>query len=646
MLRRLLFIILILIMMPKLYSQTENQLKSVLINKFIEMIDWPNEQKIDTFRILLYTGDKVFIKELRNSLERRTRKGKNIAVYGRYEFTDFFRSNLVYIPLSEKTNVRIVHEQIKDKPILMVTENSPFQDLNMLNLIIAENKKIEFEINPTRLQKFGMLANPQLIVMGGSDLDVEKLYKDTQFELEQERKRLERRNDELKKLQSRLNKLQNDLLAQKEFIASQKQIVGKQYDMLQSQKDSMIVQQKVLDNLEVTINDYESKVDQTQKTLIDHQIQIIHKEEILYNQQKDINHYNSIIEEKQNEIQKQKRFLEDQNLVIETKNRIIYLFIIIIGLLVLVGFYMYRIYRIKKNTSTELALVNIQINKQKHELETTLNTLKLTQSQLVNSEKMASLGQLTAGIAHEINNPINYIASGIHSLQLDLKDIELLLDKYECINEDNYKNMINEIEELKVNIDYKIVKEELNTLIDSVNKGVKRTIEIVSGLRSFSRLDEDTLKKVNIAENLESTITLLEHRIKNKITIKKDFAQKLEIECYPGPLNQVFMNILSNAIDAIPNKGIIAISILQTDDNTVKICIKDNGDGIKKENLHKIFDPFFTTKDVGKGTGLGLSITFGIIQKHNGIIAVESEIGSGTEFIISLPIHQPNANIS
>ena len=208
---------------------------------------------------------------------------------------------------------------------------------------------------------------------------------------------------------------------------------------------------------------------------------------------------------------------------------------------------------------------------------------------------------------------------------------------YDKITPLNVETKLKEIRELKEKIEYKEAVEEIDKLISSIKNGTKRTTEIVKGLRTFSRMDEDTLKMADIHEGLDSTLILLHNKYKNRINIIKNYGQIPLIECYPGPLNQVFMNILSNAIDAIDDKGTITIST-SIKAGIVHISIKDTGRGIHENLKEKIFEPFYTTKEVGRGTGLGLSISHGIIEKHKGAIDFKSEPGKGSEFIVSLPI--------
>jgi len=250
------------------------------------------------------------------------------------------------------------------------------------------------------------------------------------------------------------------------------------------------------------------------------------------------------------------------------------------------------------------------------------NDLKKAQAQLVQSEKMASLGQLTAGIAHEINNPINFVSANVNPLKRNFAELVDLIKNKKALNADELNYTIN----------------ETHQLLTGIEEGSRRTAEIVKGLRNFSRLDEEDMKKANVNEGILSTLILLKSKLKQKnIEVINSFDDLPETECYPGQLNQVFMNLITNAIDSIGQDGKILISTLK-ENNQIKISIRDTGKGMSDEIKQKIFDPFFTTKDIGKGTGLGLSISYGIIEKHHGKIEVKSKMGEGSEFVITLPV--------
>lgn len=279
-------------------------------------------------------------------------------------------------------------------------------------------------------------------------------------------------------------------------------------------------------------------------------------------------------------------------------------------------------------------------------LENALEELKEAQSQLVESEKMASLGQLTAGIAHEINNPINFVTSNVTPLRRDIVILQELLEAIEELsNQDiSREEKQRKIEELKEQADFDYLKTEIDYLLKGISEGASRTSDIVKGLRLFSRLDEDDVKYANLEEGLDSTIAIVNHLLNGKIAVERNYEGLPPIECFPGKLNQVFLNMMTNAIHAIQERwgnedqGKLTIST-SLDGDQVKISLADNGVGMKEETKKKLFEPFFTTKEVGLGTGLGLSIGWNTIKKHNGTIQVNSEIGVGTEFILTIPIH-------
>ncbi|MDW7695632.1 PAS domain S-box protein [Flammeovirgaceae bacterium SG7u.111] len=292
--------------------------------------------------------------------------------------------------------------------------------------------------------------------------------------------------------------------------------------------------------------------------------------------------------------------------------------------------------QIEKYIALESDITHRKETEQK--LKSTLSDLQSAQSQLVQSEKMASLGQLSAGIAHEINNPINFVFAGTETLKFSMEDFMQIMDKYcELDKTENTEAVLQEIKELKEEFEFGELKEDIFGLIEDIMIGAVRTSEIVKGLRNFSRLDEHNMKLANIHEGLDSTLILLKNQIKNKVQVHKKYGNIHELNCYPGQLNQVFMNILTNAIQAVETEGNIWISTYEQDQETL-ISIKDDGEGMSKEVVEKIFEPFFTTKDVGEGTGLGMSISYGIIQKHKGKIVVNSQEGKGSEFIIHLPL--------
>jgi signal transduction histidine kinase len=269
-------------------------------------------------------------------------------------------------------------------------------------------------------------------------------------------------------------------------------------------------------------------------------------------------------------------------------------------------------------------------------LTKTIQALKDAQGQLVQSEKMASLGQLVAGVAHELNNPVGFIYANMPQLEEYVKDLLALIDTLLDLPMDESSRKLVEQEIKKIDLDF--LREDVLEIIHSGKSGASRIKEIVYSLRSFSRLDESELKSVLLEDGINDTLAILNHQIKGRIKVVKDYQLNEPVTCFAGHVNQVFMNIIFNGIQAISGEGTLTISTRKENEWAI-ITIEDSGAGIPQDIINKIFDPFFTTKRIGEGTGLGLSISYGIIKKHGGRIEVESEAGKGTRFLIRLKLN-------
>ncbi|MEM7726550.1 MAG: ATP-binding protein [Cyanobacteria bacterium P01_A01_bin.45] len=313
-----------------------------------------------------------------------------------------------------------------------------------------------------------------------------------------------------------------------------------------------------------------------------------------------------------------------------------------------------------KKLENRVELRTQELTQKNYQLKIILDKLKSTQIQLIHTEKMSSLGQMIAGIAHEINNPVSFIYGNITYIREYVNNILELVNIYQ----EHYPQRPPEIEEFAEAIELDFVKEDLSKIVESMYVGTERIKKIVLSLRNFSRLDESDFKKVDIHQGMDSTLMILQNRLKSQvenleISLIKEYGNIPLIECYPSQLNQAFMNIISNAIDILEEKVInsreneskfqqnqpfrptITICTQVKDEEKVQIIISDNGQGINEKVKQKLFDPFFTTKVVGKGTGLGLSISYQIIvSKHKGRLFCNSILGEGTDFIIEIPISQ------
>lgn len=319
--------------------------------------------------------------------------------------------------------------------------------------------------------------------------------------------------------------------------------------------------------------------------------------------------------------------------------------------------------RILKGVIRDFEASQLALENRSRDLETALSDLKILQLKLIESEKMSALGVLVAGIAHEINNPINFIYGNLTFAYEYMQDLLRLFQLYQ----QHYPQPVAEIQQMIKDMELDFLTQDLENLFQSMEIGAARISEIIQSLRIFSRLGEATLKTINLHESIDSTLVILNHRLEpiadnpNGIQLIRDYGEIPPINCYASQLNQVFINLLGNAIDALEeanqnrtpteraaNPNTIRIQTYRSTDNNIVISISDNGLGIPDEIQPKIFDPFFTTKPVGKGTGLGLSVSYQVVTElHGGKLNYYSTLGQGTEFVVSLPLpdDQPSSGL-
>ncbi|MDD3594363.1 MAG: ATP-binding protein [Candidatus Gastranaerophilales bacterium] len=278
-----------------------------------------------------------------------------------------------------------------------------------------------------------------------------------------------------------------------------------------------------------------------------------------------------------------------------------------------------------------------EISQKNKELKSAYKELQEAQAMVVHSEKMRSLGELVAGITHEINNPINFIYGNLMHLSNYSQDLIDIIEKFKLCEPELSEGQRNEIKKLLEEKEYSYIKEDLPDLIKSCREGTIRTKNIVSDLKNFSRAEEMIINEIDINKELNTTLNILYNKYKTRIRVHKEYSDLPKIDCFGGQINQVFVNLIDNAIGSIKNEGDIFIRT-KFENNNIIVEVEDTGVGIPKENLKKVFEPFFTTKSVGEGTGLGMSITYKIVETHNGKIDIESEVNKGSKFTVTLPL--------
>ncbi len=641
-----LIIILLFILTPISAQVNRAEITGAYIVNLAKYVTWPNEQGIDSLHIHLIGNDINLLSIFKILSEETQIKRKSIKITNNTSAKIPSTTNIIFISQDYSDLLTKVYPYVEKSPILLVSENYVDKRWVMINLYDAEKSKIHFEINKANLTNQNLSIDPEILLLGGTEIDLIQLYRQSQHSLNNIQEDMNAMTDSLKRLNKTIKRTNEQLNKKQENIAQQEQLLlNYENEKLEEKQEIDNLNKKIIvinhslrkqkDSMEIQSRLYLKQQDKIQNQYYDLEI----GKENLEIQESNIDSLNIKIIRK-NEI------LDKQILIISRQKQVVYLFLSIAILMIILVISVYRSYKSKRKANAKLEQqkhktdeVNWELQSKNEELSHIIEKLKETQSQLIQSEKMASLGILTAGIAHEINNPLNFIYSGANILETDLQDLIKLLNTVSKIN-DKTIDKDKWAKDIKLQISdcelHELIEIIPNT-IKGIQTGVERTAEIVKGLSNFSRIEKKEKQIANIHEGIDSALLLLRNKYKNRIEITKNLGKIPSFKCFPSKLNQVFINILNNAIDAIKNEGEITISTILIE-NSVRIMIKDTGTGIKKEDLAKIFDPFFTTKEVGKGTGLGLSITFGIIKEHNGTINVNSEIGIGTEFTIKIPI--------
>lgn len=639
----------------------QNEILSVLLTKFANNVEWSSPLVQDSFVFGLATRDTAMINTFVRLNRKKTIKNLPIKVERIHSIGDVLSCNAFYLGAEENYRLEKYWDVIDGHNILIVTKDMPNLLFSMINIEYSDMRNtFSFVVNKSNLTIAGLKALPSLVLIGGTEVDVRQLYKSTKEQLELEQSKVDKQK---KVMDQQLKKIASlDALLEK-----QSSMLTNQLDIIQKKEYKISNQTATLDELNSTIRNKEDFIDRN-KVVIQSQTDIISRQERIVSQKEsELERLNSQLKvvsqqifEKQSALSQQESQLAQKEEVIS--NQKIYLWLAMVGICfaALIISFIYYAYRSKSVTnryldeknvlllsqqseitkqSAELQLMNQELQRQSNERQDTLEKLKEAQTQLVQAEKMASLGTLTAGIAHEINNPINFITSGVEGLKSAIGPIsEILMQLMELPEEARKHPQIQHVMQLADDADIVETTQGVLLMITNIETGAERASEIIQGLNAFSRTRDTETALTDIKQNIESTLLLLNSELKNRIKVQKFYGQIPLVECLPGKINQVFMNIINNAAQSITGQGTMVISTEMSGTDHVKIRIKDSGKGISDYDLSRVFEPFYTTKSVGMGTGLGLAISYSIVKQHNGTIDVRSERGVGTEFSIKLPV--------
>ncbi len=616
------------------YAQTDRQKKMVTSTySFIKNIEWPEE---DTpFKIHIITTDDDLKAEFRTTSASQKISGRPVEV----GFTSYVivpqDADVIFVSNRYNATIPTLLDRIGGTSVLLITDSYDKQRDIMINFL-DRSGGLTFEMNRANIINQGLRIKPGMDGLGGSEVDLAKIFKQVRDSV----RAMELRAEALKEQFDSLSI--NTAAATGIFLRQTEEIKDKNKE-IQQKELQIILQTNALDSLRREFAESEKRLLELTDTLEKREDDLNVLTEEIDLQKDRVAEGNKTLEEQQNRIaaqneeieQREERLGEMSTIVSSQQSALIFLVLFLVVLVVL-SFLIFTAYRARKRAAKKLA-------DQKEDLARLLEELQETQSQLVQSEKMASLGVLTAGIAHEINNAINFVYSGIHVLSDKFSEIKPVISRVSELNEneEDIKSTLQNLVKEREKASYDEAQGVIDQMITSIKVGAERTTEIVKGLRIFSRSETERKTKIDINDDIDVALLLLNSRHKDAVKIEKNLDDSIpEIDGYKGQLSQAFLNVINNSIDAVSEKGKEGLVNVSTSLNrgTIEIAVKDNGKGMSEEDQQKIFDPFYTTKKIGAGTGLGLAITYGIVERHGGTIIVNSELGKGAEFIIKLPL--------
>ncbi len=611
-------------------------LKTALVYRIANCVKWEADTST-VFTIGVLSENQILVDKFKELSKVARLHKKPIRVKHISAFNSIVNMQIVYV---DKSYNDVLPEiiNISGKNTLIVTDEHDTQGDIMINLIFDSNKNIyTFVYNRANILYANLDITDEIVLLKGSEIEVRQLYLeakkywDNQLEIVNE---LKKQSD----LQKKVMLAKNDsILGMKKMIASNQSEIAKQIYILR-QKDSLST------NLN---NKIENQHNQLELNLLQTRLLIDDREKaqnLVSSYQRKINHQENIsdslakeISAKQKDLITLNNSLSEKETLIQKQNSWLIISILVIFIVIASIVFISRAYVLTRRARKKIA-------DQKQELEIIIEQLKSTQQQLIQSEKMASLGVFIAGIAHEINNPVNFISMGVDSMEKLINKLILLFTELNKLSPESSGNEIQHLIELRQKLNLQSSLNAVPEVLANIKIGINRTIAIANGLRIYARMDSEEKSYCDINKIIETALILIKPQLNSEIMIQQNFGNLHEIKVFGGKLSQVFVNIMSNAIDAIHNavkradKHKITINTSQIED-VIRIEFSDTGTGIPAEVLAKIFDPFYTTKEVGKGTGLGMSVAKSIIGEHNGKIEAFNNPDCGATFVIEIPLN-------
>jgi len=633
---KIVFVLLLQMLSSWLYSQNlPENLKVALAYNICKEIHWQNDTST-VFTIGILSTNQVLIDkfvQLSNSVKLNNKVIRPVVFSNEYLIK---ATNVLYIDQSFNTFFPAIQKKISKQNTLVISEEYLVPGEIMINIKFEpKTRAYTFEYNRANILFAGMEPTENIIALKGSEIEIRALYL-------QAKKLWDEQQSVVAALKKQSDLQNMNIAAQNDSIFQMKSIIDSNNLKIQRQILSLTQKDSISNALNTRINrqhsELQSSLSLTKKIMAERNAgeTIIRSQDSTIEVQINLSESltKSILKKQQELLDRNRELNEKENKIQRQGNWLIFsisISLIIISVILIV----LRAYVLIKRSKQKIA-------EQKDELQNTLVQLQATQQQLIQSEKMASLGIFIAGIAHEINNPLNFISTGVEGLEKTIHKVEVLNNELNKLTKASQPEDIIRLLDLKDEIKFQRTMEASPKILENIKTGINRTVAITNGLRLYARMDKEDKCFYDINQVVETALLLVKPQINAQIAIEVNLGNLPELMIFPGKLSQVIVNILSNAIDAIKNADTsnekpkigIQTKIIK---NTVFIEISDTGTGIPNEILTKLFDPFFTTKPVGKGTGLGMSISQSIVESHKGKIYATNNLEKGATFTIEIP---------